>query len=288
MNSIRIQNSEVMVTGRLIKTARLEEEWYEDVENPEIFIELLKNSSLNADIFTFWQRLPETTPKYHYYMEWEDVAAMQIKSFDSWWQTQIKSRTRGLIRKAKKNGIVLKEATFDDHFVQGMVNIFNETPMRQGKPFLHYGKDFSTVKKQFSRYLDREDLIGAYYNGELIGFIFLAYAVKYALTAQILSKVEHRDKATNNALIAKAVELCDKRGVPYLLYFYWGTGHFSEFKRRCGFQKVPVPRYYVPLTLKGKIVLKLNLHHGLSGILPESLLVLLKNLRKKLYTTKYS
>ena len=61
-------------------------------------------------------------------------------------------------------------------FVRGMTSIFNETPIRQGRPFLHYGKDFETVKREFSRFLFREEIFGAYVGEELVGFIMLADA----------------------------------------------------------------------------------------------------------------
>src|SRR5437867_13335846 len=121
-----------------------------------------------------------------------------------------------MVRKAKKAGIEVREASYDDAFVQGMTDIFNETPVRQGRQFWHYGKDFETVKQQFSRYLFREELIGAYYHGELIGLVMLGNAGRFAVTGQIISKIEHRDTATNNALIANAVEVCERKGFRYL------------------------------------------------------------------------
>ena len=73
----------------------------------------------------------------------------------------------------------MREAAYDDEFVRGMTEIFNEAPIRQGRRFWHYGKDFETVKQQFSRYLFREEMIGAYYGGEMIGFIMLGNAGNY-------------------------------------------------------------------------------------------------------------
>jgi hypothetical protein len=268
-DEVQIHNKRLIITGRLVRTARIEQEWYYDVEEPESIVAGLRKNSIKVDIFTFWQRLPESTPRYKYHMEWDDIAALPVKSYDYWWSKQIKSRTRGLIRKAEKEGVVVREAKFDDDFVRGMVSIFNESAIRQGKPFWHYGKDFDTVKREFSRYLFREDLIGAYYKDELIGFIMLAYAGTYAITGQIISKIVHRDKAPNNVLLAKAVEICDRKKVPYLVYLNWGIGSLTEFKRRNGFQKVSLPRYYIPLTIRGKVALRLNLHRGLMGIIPE-------------------
>ena len=283
---MQIEGHEIIEEGIFPKIVRIADEWYEDVKEPESIIKGLYKEKIKADIFTFWQRLPDTEPMHDYYHELEYIAALPIKSYDEWWKKQIKSRTRGLIRKALKNGVVIKESEFDDNFVKGMTDIFNETPVRQGKPFWHYGKDFNTIKHEFSRYLYRESLIGAYYENQLIGFIMLGNAGRYALTGQIISKIENRNLAPNNALIAKAVEICEIRKIPNLVYFFWSDGNLSEFKRRCGFEKVGLPRYYIPLTLKGKMALKMNLHHGTKGLLPQNIVNYLKNIRKRWYERK--
>jgi hypothetical protein len=286
--SLKIHDQNVIVSGGPIKVGRLEQEWYEDVVNPEEFIAPLKNGPAKADIFTFWQRLPDVTPRFAHYMEPENIAALPITTYDNWFNTQIKSRTRGVIRKSAKQGVVVKEAEYTDDFVRGMTSIFNETPMRQGRPFWHYGKDFDTVKKQFSRYLYREILIGAYYEDELIGFMMIGLAGQYALTGQIISKISHRDKGTNNSLMAKAVEICAARSIPYLCYLSWASGSLTEFKRRNGFEMISLPRYYVPLTTTGRIALRLGLHVGVLHLIPDSALSRLKRLRTAGYRAVYS
>src|SRR5712691_8172905 len=200
-----INHRNVVITGRLLAVARIDQELCDDVGNPTELTEALRENSVNADIFTFCQRPPETTPRYPYYMELEDIAVLPVKSYDHWWSHQIKTPTRGKVRKAEKNGVIVREAQFNDDFIRGMVSIFNETPIRQGRPFWHYGKDFETVKREFSRYLFREALIGAYFKEELIGFIMLAFVEPCAIFCYIKSKSKHRDKAPTNALMAKAV-----------------------------------------------------------------------------------
>lgn len=283
---MQIDDKEINITGNLIKTARIKDEWYEDVDDPPFFIEKLKKSKLKADIFTFWQRLPETEPKYNYYKEWDSIAALPIKSFNYWFEKQIDCKTRNLVRKAKKKEVDIREVSFDDEFVKGLVSIFNETPIRQGKPFWHYGMDFDSVKQVFSRNIHREDIVGAYYNNELIGFIMLANAGKYAMLTQILSKIEHHDKSPNNALIAKAVEICEFKKLPYLIYAYWPKSSLADFKRNNAFEKIDLPRYYVPITLKGMLALKLRLHKGIVGILPEKVVSRLMDLRTIWYSRK--
>ena len=174
----------------------------------------------------------------------------------------------------------MRQVDYDDDFVRGMTSIFNEAPVRQGRRFWHYGKDFEEVKRQFSQYLYREQMIGAYYGGELIGFVMLGKADRYGITGQIISSLKHRDKATTNALIAKTVEVCAKQHLPYLVYFFWSDDSLAEFKRRCGFERMRVPRYFVPLTFKGRLALKLGVHRGWKAALPAGLKTRLKKLRR--------
>ena len=61
----------------------------------------------------------------------------------------------------------------------------------------------------------------------------------------------------------------------------WSSGGLGDFKIRNGFQKVTLPRYYVPLTAKGRIALALKLHRGLRGMLPPALKAQLVDLRSK-------
>src|SRR5712691_11228670 len=125
LDMLQICNKSLIITGKLVKIARIEEEWFDDVEEPEEIVNALRQNSTKVDIFSFWQRLPDSTPKYQYHMEWDDIAVLPVKNYDYWWSKQIKSRTRGLIRKAEKDGVIVKGAEFNDDFVKGMVSIFN-------------------------------------------------------------------------------------------------------------------------------------------------------------------
>jgi hypothetical protein len=46
---------------------------------------------------------------------------------------------------------------------------------------------------------------------------------------------------------------------------------------------INIPRYYIPMTIKGKIILKLKLHHGLVGLIPGKIYDVLLNIRSKWY-----
>jgi hypothetical protein len=115
----------------------------------------------------------------------------------------------------------------------------------------------------------------------------LANAGKYALLGQIISKVAHRDLAPTNALLAKAVERCAEKGFQYLVYAYWLDDSLGDFKRSNGFQKFDLPRYFVPLTGKGKLALKLGLHRGWKEAVPKQIKKALKKLRRGWYGLRW-
>jgi Acetyltransferase (GNAT) domain len=282
-NIMMINGHRLIIEGNALRIANLEQEWYEDIQDPETFVNELAKTEAKPDILSFWQRLPDTQPKYSYSMETEPIAALPIKSYSYWWDKQIDCKTRNMVRKSQKKGVTVRMVSFDDEIVRGMTSIFNETPIRQGRRFLHYGKDFETVKREFSRFLFREEIFGAYVGEELVGFIMLADAGRYAYLGQIISKIARRDLAPNNALLAKAVERCAEKGIPYLAYALWLEDGLGGFKRSNGFQRFDLPRYFVPLTPKGKLALKLGFHRGWKGAVPKHLRQPLKNLRKRWY-----
>jgi hypothetical protein len=286
VNCVQINGQTYATSGNLVKIARLEDEWYEDVHDPASTIAQLASVKPRPDIFTFWQRVPDTEPKYGHQMEWESLAVLPIQTFDHWWK-HVKGTTRNMVRKSQKAGVEVREAAFDDDFIRGMVDIFNESPVRQGFRFWHYGKNFDTVKREFSRFLFREDLIGAYYQGELIGFAMLANAGRYGVMGQFIAKMKHRDKATNNALMAKTIEVCAMRRLPYLVYTTWRETSLVGFKRHCGFEEMKVPRYFVPLTNRGKLALKLGFHQELRDRLPDAIKRPLKQIRKRWFDFRW-
>lgn len=272
-----------------VRVVGLEDDWYEDVQDPEAVIDALRGpTGPGADLFTFWQRPPDVEPAYEYYREFDELAVLPLSSYEEWWSKTIKSRVRTTIRKTEKQGVKVREVEYDDDFIRGMEGIFNEEEVRQGRPFWHYGKDFDTIKQQFSRFIHRERMLGAYLEGEMIGFVMLGDAGRFSLLGQILSSIHHRDKSPNIALIAKSVEIASDQGHEQLVYWYWSDDSLSEFKRRCGFQKLAAPRYFVPLTRKGSLALKLGAHRGLRNMIPPGIKLKLKALRNRWYSARNS
>jgi hypothetical protein len=280
----------VVVTGKWIRTAQIKDEDVVEgvtVEDPDLFVIKLKESKLKADVFTFAQRPPEVTPKFDYHSEWDNWAAMPTTSFKDWWEN-LPQESRKNVRRAAKRGVVVKVTPFDYDLVKGVHRIYNRIPVRDGRPFWHFGKDVETVRRGLATYPDRSEFIGAYWGEELIGFVKMVYVDDLAMLFHLISMDEHYDKRPANALIAKAAEVCEQKGISHLIYtkFVYGNKRRSslvEFKRRNGFQQVNFPRYHIPLTLSGKLFIWLRLYRGFSGLIPEPILQPLLSLRAWYY-----
>ncbi|MGH8022531.1 MAG: hypothetical protein ACRED1_03040 [Limisphaerales bacterium] len=285
-----IDGSTVIVTGRWLRTAMVRDEEFlegELVPRPGAFVEALKKSELKADLFTFLQKPPEATPKFRHHFDWQNYAAVTISTFERWWES-LPQETRKNVRRSAKRGVAVKAVPFSDDLARGIHQLCNETPVRQGKPFWHYGKDFETVKREHATYLERSEFLGAYLGDQLIGFIKIVHADRLAHILHILAANAHYDKRPINALISKAVEVCAQKGVRYLIYGQYVYGNKTqsslvELKRRNGFERLNFPRYHVPLTWKGKIAVALRLYRGAVGLLPRPILKAALMVRDRLY-----
>ncbi len=265
----------VITKGRWLRIGSFSgEDWQEalTIEDPGYFVAALKNSRVEADLFTFAQKIPDIKPRYPYHMEMDNVAAIPIFTYQDWW-TQLSTDARKDVKRAAKRGVVVKAVDFDDNLVRGIIEMHDEILVRQGRRFRHFGKDFPTVQREYSTFLGQSEFIAAYFQNELIGMIKIVYVGELACMMQILAKEKHFDKRPTNALIAKAVEICEEKDKIYLTFgrLHYGNKTKSsvvDFKRKNGFELIFYPRYFIPLNIKGYIALRLGLHRGLLGTLP--------------------
>jgi len=270
----------VAVSGRFLRIAKIQSEYYVPLEDPVSMIEELQKSG-KADIFSFVQAGPDFAPKYDFYSEMDSIAVVAISTYDHWWTRQINDKTRNMVRKAKKMGAEIRKAEMDDEFVNGIKEIYDEVDVIQGKPNRHYKKSPERLRTEHSSFLDRSELIGAYYQGKLIAFSKVTFTKHRAVLMNIAGMVCHRDKAPTNALLARVVEICAERGIPYLQYGVWSKRGLGNFKKHHAFERLDIPRYFVPLSVKGKLALSLKLHRSLKENIPEKWIDFGTDLRSK-------
>jgi len=295
--ALHVNGYAIVAKGGWLRRAVIhDEEWLETaLGDPEACIERLKGRAgraLKTDIFTFAQRVPDTAPKFPYMRELESIAVCHVTTFRDWWEA-LPQESRKNARRAQKRGVAVSVRELDDEFVRGIVEVNNDSPVRQGVPFVHHGKTHEQVWKDQSSWLKQSDFICAYLGDELVGFLKLVYGRDTASVLQLLPKASRYDVRPTNALIAKAVERCAEKGIPYFIYGHYSYGNqgatsLMEFKARNGFKEMFVPRYYVPLTLRGRLGLAVGLHHELVGRLPRSAVRLGVAIRSRWYDSRLS
>lgn len=283
MKYFTVENREFYTNGRLIKLCGLVNAWYESIENPEVLIDSLKQHQEKKHIFTFFQRPPNTEPNFKYYMEPYSVAVIRLTSYDDWWNHAIRKYTRQAVKRSQKYGVEVREAEFDDEFVRGISSIYNESPIRLGKRFSHYNKNLETIRREVGTFIDRSLFLGAYWRKELVGYLKIVFEDEFADILNLLSKISHREKCITNALLAKVVEFCCERRVGYIAYGDFNSSSLGDFKRHNGFSQMDLPRYFIPLNITGAIALRLGLHRRFSQWVPDKMLPLLRELRRRWY-----
>lgn len=290
---MNVCGKDIKVGGRFIRLAQIDGDKYNFPDDVEFFVDCLRRCGTRIDLFTFLQKLPNTAPQYAYPFEWDNLAVLPVSTFDHWWNHQIRSFPRNRARQAEKKGVVLREVNCDEAFIQGICRIYNESPVRQGKRFPHYGMTIDKARDYARTFRDRSIYIGAFLDDTMIGFIKLVVddTNTHACLVHILSMIQYKDKAPTNALLAHAVKACEDRGISYLVYENFSYGKkegdsLSHFKEVNGFQRMDLPRYYIPLTTLGRLALRLGLHHRLVDHLPESLVARLRQLRTAWYQRK--
>jgi hypothetical protein len=268
------------------------EEWIEGepVADPEALVRSLQEAP-PADIFSFARPLLASEPPYPFHFEWDNAAVAELSEFSQWWDS-LPQETRKNVRRAQRRGVSVREVEFDDKLVSGITRIYNETPIRQGRKFLHYGKSFDQVKVANATYLGRSKFIGAFFNNELIGFIKFVMVNNVARIMQILAMEAHADKRPTNALLAKAIGVCCENGATHFIYgkYVYGrkqTSPVTEFKRRNGFEQVDFPRYYIALTGLGAFAIRCGLHRGLAHLLPENVTKVFLTARAAIYRRRF-
>ena len=253
------------------KIANDAKEYEKNTLQTDEFIEKLRERQV--DVFSFLERkwccsIPN--PNSTWIKTDDNIALLEIKDYAAWWSA-VGKKTRNMVRRAEKSGVKVSVVEPDEKFVEGVWKIYNETPIRQERAFSHFGQSLQSVAWNIAANKN-STFIGAFLQEELVGFIQIIYGDNIAIISQILSMQKHWDKSVNNALLAKAVEVCASKGERWLMYGRIGNHpSLDRFKESNGFVKFPIPRYYVPLTWKGKVAIRLGLHKEFKDSLPQPL-----------------
>lgn len=275
-----IGGKEVVTKGTLFRTARLRHEWCDFLADVPTAVEELRGQKQLADVFTFVEEIGTPNRSYGYRAEPTFIAVLPVVSFSKWWD-EMGFKARNKVRKAQKCGVDVRVVSLDEDFARGVQSIYNESPVRQGRKFIHYGRGASDIFNELLSFKGKSTFVGSYFEGNLIGFMKLFHGNGVLRTVHIIATLAHRDKNVMDGLIAKAVELCDEKNAGFLHYGSWTDGGVGAFRTKHGFQRMEVARYYIPLGWRGEVMLNWNLHRPLRDRLPKRVTQTLTKLRAK-------
>jgi hypothetical protein len=275
----RIAGAAVIERGRLLKSAQLFDQFWLEVEripDLDLLVDELRRSAHRPDLLFYTQRVPDTEPRYRYSFRRQNFAVLQLTTYDAWFQSAVSAATRRNVRASEKRGVSVRVCQFDDAYVAGISAIYNESPVRAGRPYWHYGKPLDVVRKENGTYAARSTYLAAFIGEEMVGYMKIVWDRKTAAIMQILSKTSAREARPNNALMAEAVRQACARGVEWLIYEKFDYGNkvgdsLTRFKQGNGFVRMDVPRYCVALTVKGKMALAMGMDRELKDMIPERL-----------------
>ena len=98
--------------------------------------------------------------------------------------------------------------------IEGIAGVNDDSPMRQGQPNAHYGKSPEETSKRYGEFVGRCDFICAYLGRRNDRLFETGLHWGHRVDIEPGGKASQQDSRPANALIAKAVELCEARSVP--------------------------------------------------------------------------
>ena len=277
VSAIPVGNVNILVSrSGLLQAAIVQDEDYvipSQIPAPPVVLQAVQAAHLNADVVLVGQDFRNPQPLYpDLPRESDNVAAVPLSSYEQW-LAALSQPTRRNIRLAEKRGVEIKVEGYSEEFARGIKEIYDESPVRQGRKFWHYDKSLQAVYEENGTYQSSSDYLAAYCDSVMIGFIKVVYVGNVARIMQILGMTAHFDKKPMFALMAKAVERACQKGATHLTYCkytYEGQEDTSiaEFKRRLGFIQFDFPMYVLPVSVKGRLGVRLGAHRGLRAMLP--------------------
>lgn len=264
--------------------------FFKIVENPAEYREdffpdydlISQLKAANVDILAFrerswcssWTDMPFPRAKIYR----DNVAVARFDDYGDW-LTQLASETRERIKRAVQQGLEVKIVRPSVKLAKGIHEVYNEIPIRQFRRFNHFGIPLSSVIEYVLHsnnvfigafaWTEVKERDGLYLKNKLVGFIELECGNDTGVFSQILSFIKFRELMPNNALIAKAVEVCSDKGLNWLIYARMGNHpSLDKFKENNGFRKCNIRRAFVPLSYKGRIAMLLGLHRELGDCTP--------------------
>ena len=165
------------------------------------------------------------------------------KDEDLLWK-DVNSKRRNEIRRAEKNGIVVKEL-IDQLQIEQSFEILREVYERAKLPIADKSLFLSAYKFLFPQKMAR--FFGAFYNDEVIGTMYNLCYKGRVIDWYAGSKKEHYDKYPNDLITWEVIKLMKREG--YKIFDFGGAGKpdvsygVRDYKKKFGGEFIDLKRY---------------------------------------------
>lgn len=172
-----------------------------------------------------------------------NMVTIDLQSYEVLWKN-LKDKCRNRIRKAQKNGIVVRhDCTYDSLML--FIELYNETMDRNNATnYYYFSKKF--YENLYEQLRDYMELFYAIYEGEVISSYMVFYNQNGAHCHLGSTKSEYIKLSPANLVIYEAAKWGSERGIPFL-HLGGGVGlqddQLLRFKKT--FNKGPLSKYYI-------------------------------------------
>lgn len=192
-------------------------------------------------------------------------------TFEDVWRHGVRKRTREEVRKAKREGVeVLKIDTANSirAWIEDIYRCNVSALTRQGRwgayPDSYKDVFLSELVSAKQRLKQHFNIYGALYRGHLIAYMVFQEYKRLISLSKAASRTEFLTKHPNDVLIAHVIKEACERKFHWLGYTFDRVRRdgkipslypgLQSFKRKFGFEEVPVPIFRLALSRKGKLL----------------------------------
>jgi len=121
---------ELVIERGLCRVAHLDADDYKFLDDPEATIAELRGTKARIDLFTFLQKLPDTTPKHAYPIEWDNMAVLPISTYENWRRNQ--DTTRPILKPFQEESWAIGLRQGDDALLKQVNQFLKDYQARGG------------------------------------------------------------------------------------------------------------------------------------------------------------
>ena len=186
-----------------------------------------------------------------------------MREFSYIWTNKFNKKARNLVKKFKKSNGIVKVLDRPLDYINEIMEVNLSAPIRQGRPMPPSYTNREIVIKSLEASLKEKKghlkVYGAFIHDKLVAYSYVVEHNGYAYISRFLTHTKYFKYAVSNGLISAIIEDLCNRNIEVVQYGYWSRHHkgVNHFLKQHGFERGKVEAYYIPLSRKGRLALRI-------------------------------